>query len=220
LGGRVILGATSYYGYFTDCPDNEVDGLEIVGSGTTVNTNKPNLYTNGTQVNRLIVRNLKSSNLGSSNSHMTIVGSGNEVHGGYFDSTSGGVASVVNVSSQGAITIYGQPTLVGTTSGQYEKLGWGIVRGCDGFAAKSGAYTAKDNDHTIAVDASGAARTITLPAPSAATVGREYVIIKSDSSANAVSVASGGGTLFGTASTTTQGGFIRVRSDGTNWYCG
>ena len=61
------------------------------------------------------------------------------------------------------------------------------------------------------VDAGALPVTVTLPAASAATVGRVYWIYKVDAGANAVTVASSGtDTVNGTASTSTQWQAIRV----------
>jgi len=83
----------------------------------------------------------------------------------------------------------------------------------------STSITAGVGDHTILVNASGAARTITLPTAIGAT-GRIYVIKKTDSSANAVTVATTSSqTIDGTTtrSLASQYSTITVQSDGANW---
>lgn len=74
--------------------------------------------------------------------------------------------------------------------------------------------------HTVLVDASGAARTIALPA--AATVsGREYVVKKTDASANAVIIDPAGAELIDGAAThsmTTQWESVQIQSNGTSWF--
>jgi hypothetical protein len=83
----------------------------------------------------------------------------------------------------------------------------------------STSITAGVGDHTILVNASGAARTITLPTAIGAT-GRIYVIKKTDSSANAVTVATTSSqTIDGTTTRTlaSQYSTITVQSDGANW---
>lgn len=57
----------------------------------------------------------------------------------------------------------------------------------DGYRSTSSSITARKDDFVIAVDASGAARTITLPA-AAKYEGQVYVIKKTDSSVNTVTV--------------------------------
>lgn len=68
-------------------------------------------------------------------------------------------------------------------------------------------------------DATTAAFTITLPAASTQN-GLAYTIKKIDSSANAVTVASGGGTIDSAAtySLAAQYKYVRVVSNGTNWF--
>jgi hypothetical protein len=72
--------------------------------------------------------------------------------------------------------------------------------------------------HDVSVDASGGAVTITLPSASAHT-GRIYTIRKTDSSGNAVSVASGDN-INGLSSIpiTTQYGTLNVVSNGSTWF--
>lgn len=81
-------------------------------------------------------------------------------------------------------------------------------------------YTASVGCFCIRMDATGGAKTVTLPAASAVK-GHCYEIIKWDSSGNSVSlVPDGTDTLFttgGTATTSTQYGLIRVRSVGNGW---
>jgi len=94
----------------------------------------------------------------------------------------------------------------------------------DGFAtaltSKTADYTATATDATILVDASGAARTITLPAASGIS-GRIYVIKKTDSSGNAVTVDANASETIDGATTYTlsaQYKFVVVQCDGANWH--
>jgi len=76
------------------------------------------------------------------------------------------------------------------------------------------------NHHVVLVNASNEARTITLPNATTC-AGRQYVIKKIDSSANAVTIApQSGQTIDGQASIsiTTQYDYRRVVSDGANWH--
>ncbi len=80
--------------------------------------------------------------------------------------------------------------------------------------------TADEFMRTILVDASGANRTITLPTAASAK-WREYVIKKTDASANTVTVdANGAETIDGalTQVLTTQYQFIVIQSDGSTWW--
>jgi hypothetical protein len=82
--------------------------------------------------------------------------------------------------------------------------------------SKTGAYTVTANDKVILCSSNGGAFSVTLP--TAATLANEEVIIKkTDSSANAVTVA---GTIDGSVnfSLATQNKYIRVFSDGTAFY--
>lgn len=85
----------------------------------------------------------------------------------------------------------------------------------------SASYTAETFDDLIEVDASGGARTITLPTPNMQ-YGAEFTVTKTDTSANAVtiSVAGSGNTINGAASylLTAQHQSVRlVRSSDTNY---
>jgi hypothetical protein len=87
------------------------------------------------------------------------------------------------------------------------------------FTSVNADTTLDGTHHTVGVDASGAARTITLPTAVGIT-GREYAIIKTDAGANAVTVdGNGAETINGSANKAlaAQYDFVRVVSDGTNW---
>jgi len=84
---------------------------------------------------------------------------------------------------------------------------------------ETGAYTLTINDSVVLCDSTAAAFTIALPTAVGIT-GREYVIKKIDSSANAVTVdGNAAETIDGatTYSLATQWKYVRVVSDGTNW---
>jgi len=80
-------------------------------------------------------------------------------------------------------------------------------------------YTLTDDDFLVLVNASGGARTVTLPT-AIGIKGRIYVIKKTDNSANAVTVATtssqtiDGATTYSLAS---QYKRVEVISDGSNW---
>ncbi len=81
-------------------------------------------------------------------------------------------------------------------------------------------YTATASDGLIPVDATSASATINLPTAASIT-GKMYVIIKTDSTVNTVTVdASGSETIGGalTAVLRTQNSTAIVYSNGTNWY--
>lgn len=85
---------------------------------------------------------------------------------------------------------------------------------------KSGDYTLTDAEYTCLVDASGAERTITLPAAAGAS-GRVYVVKKIDSSANKVLLdGDGAETVDGavTQELLLQYEALMVQSDGTEWW--
>jgi hypothetical protein len=73
---------------------------------------------------------------------------------------------------------------------------------------------------SVAVDASGGAITITLPAAASCT-GRQYDILKADSSANAVTVDGNGTETINGAATkvlSNQYTAVTIRSNGSGWY--
>jgi hypothetical protein len=87
------------------------------------------------------------------------------------------------------------------------------------YSSKSANYSITSTDEVIAVDASGAARTITLPT-AASVSGATYTIKKTDNSANAVTVGTTSSqTIDGstTYSLATQYKYVTVVSNGTNW---
>lgn len=87
------------------------------------------------------------------------------------------------------------------------------------YASKSAGYTTTANDGFIAVDASGAARTITL-ITAVGNTGLRYTIKKTDSSANTVVIdGNGSQTIDGavTVALSRQYEAITIVSDGANW---
>ena len=80
--------------------------------------------------------------------------------------------------------------------------------------------TLDSTHHTVGVDASGAAKVITLPA-AAVNTGRIYNISKRDSSANTVTIDANAAELINGAATviiSTQYGSYTIQSDGTGWW--
>ncbi len=91
-----------------------------------------------------------------------------------------------------------------------------------GIVAKTANYTVTANDHTIECDATSGAITLTLPAVSGAQAGTQYILKKTDASANAVTFdGNASETIDGatTVSTTTQWASITIRRNaaGTAW---
>ena len=87
------------------------------------------------------------------------------------------------------------------------------------FNAISGAATLDGTYHTVSADASGGAFTITLPAASGLE-GLEYVIIKADDTANAVTIdADGTETINGalTKALSAQYAKVKIVCDGSGW---
>ena len=95
-----------------------------------------------------------------------------------------------------------------------------------GSTAKIAAYTFTANDFVVHVDATAGAFSVTLPAASAALAGRQYYMVQNTSTANQVTIKSGGGTVngaaagTGTAVTGSKIGVVNILCDGTNWYFG
>lgn len=117
-------------------------------------------------------------------------------------------------------TAAGQVEINNGTTGTYRdiKLRNHIGTGANvtGMAAKTADYTLTLNDHAATFDASGAARTATLPALSTVNPGQEYIVIKIDSSANALTLdGNAAETINGAAniSTTTQWSALRVKAN-------
>ncbi len=87
------------------------------------------------------------------------------------------------------------------------------------FSAKTANYTLTSSDSVITIDASGGARTITLPTAVGVT-GRQYTIKKIDTSSNAVTLATSNAETIDGSSTIKLYGQYQYRtliSDGTNW---
>lgn len=102
------------------------------------------------------------------------------------------------------------------------------VRSSSPALTKTANYTVASGDPPILVDASGGARTISLPHPSLVK-GQEVVVKKIDSSANAVTVnttltgapaSAVASTIDGATSVSlpTQYDRVRVANDGVNWF--
>lgn len=94
-----------------------------------------------------------------------------------------------------------------------------------GFApalvSKTSAYTLTTSDCVVLANATSAAFTLTLPSASSVPTGRQYLLKKVDSSANAVTIATTSSqTIDGstTASLASQWSKLTVVSDGSNWY--
>lgn len=93
--------------------------------------------------------------------------------------------------------------------------GMGAIR-----TSSAAATTLSLSDVTVVCDATSGAITATLPSAASA-AGREYVIKKKDSSANAVTLKGNGSELIdgaNTKATTTQYATIRAQSDGAQWW--
>lgn len=87
------------------------------------------------------------------------------------------------------------------------------------FVAKTTTYTIVSTDYTVTGDATSGAFTITLPT-AASVAGKIYVIKKTDSSGNAVTVGTTSSqTIDGstTYSLATQNKYVTVQSNGSNW---
>lgn len=87
---------------------------------------------------------------------------------------------------------------------------------------KTANYTLGANDSVVLGNASGGAFTLTLPAAAGLAAGRVYTLKKTDSSANAIAIATTSGqTIDGAASLalslSRQWQYVQVVSDGSNW---
>jgi uncharacterized protein YbbK (DUF523 family) len=95
------------------------------------------------------------------------------------------------------------------------------VSGSNGLATSSTStdVTLDNTYYSVRVDASGASRTITLPAASGCT-RRIYVVKKSDSSGNTVTVDGNASETIDGATTkvlSTQYSTVMIQSNGTSW---
>lgn len=94
----------------------------------------------------------------------------------------------------------------------------------NGGAIITAAYTATAQDSVLEWSATGAAFNLTLPAASAALAGRVYYLVQTTSTANQVTVKTGGGTINGVAAATgvaqtaSKIGTSQAWCDGTNWF--
>lgn len=90
--------------------------------------------------------------------------------------------------------------------------------GSTAVLSKSANYTAAVGDYgkLVAVDASGGARDVGLPAEADAGDGWAVTVLKSDSSTNAVTVKDDGGSTVIVLNV--QNNAATVRTDGTSWY--
>lgn len=89
------------------------------------------------------------------------------------------------------------------------------------YTSKTANYIATETDEFIAVDATGGAVTIALPAVASTRVGKVYTVKKVDSSGNAASInPNGSETIDGSATTldiTTQWAALTIINTGSAW---
>lgn len=80
-------------------------------------------------------------------------------------------------------------------------------------------YTARVNDTVILCDMTIGGYQVTLPAP-ATVPGKQFMILKTDATANAITIAGASGNINGSASknTSTQYDGWTVVSDGSNYF--
>ena len=90
---------------------------------------------------------------------------------------------------------------------------------CHAAVSVSASYTMQTGDSVVFCNASGGARTITLPAP-AETVGKLMAFRKTEGSANAVTLSPASGQINGAASInlTAAAPGATVASDGSNYF--
>lgn len=104
----------------------------------------------------------------------------------------------------------------------FDPVTWGAILQMDeATRTETAAYTAQPWDHTIRVDATDGAVTVTLP-PAELCKGKVYVVLKADASANAVTVDGHASEEIGlpgatTVSTSTEGVGWTLQSTGSAW---
>jgi hypothetical protein len=125
--------------------------------------------------------------------------------------SAGLIQLIVNAIAQFALTVNDLTLSVdlNTTAGRRQAS---IVKSVD--------YTLTATDRVVLVSASGAARTMTLPAAASHT-GRVYTIKKTDSSANTVTIDGNASETIDGATTkvlTAQYEVVTIQCDGANWH--
>lgn len=106
---------------------------------------------------------------------------------------------------------------LGSTSLRFSAFASGMNAG---IATKTSAYTALSTDHTILCDATTAAFSVTLPSASTSS-GRVFVVVKTDSSGNAITIdPNASETINGSTTTTvtTQYQSYQMQCNGTAWF--
>lgn len=159
--------------------------------------------------------------------YLDISGAGFQMTGGILDAPLKNTASIGGRGSMTDVFIPASNAVMGWTgsnraliaiSGCYTPTGF-WAKNDTGITSVTTTYTALDTDKTIFCDATSAAFTVTLPA-AASNVGRIYVIQKTDSGGNAVTIdGNASETINGstTASVSTQWQSYQIQSNGTNW---
>jgi hypothetical protein len=122
-------------------------------------------------------------------------------------------ATITGTNIPGGTTIVSATATTAVMSANATAGGSGITFTIVGATAT----TATEKDNTFLCNAAGGAMTQPIPAAAAANAGLELVLVKTDSSGNAVTI---GGTVSGTVNPTitTQWDFRRIKSDGFAWY--
>ena len=133
----------------------------------------------------------------------------------------------VTIDGDGSETINGQTTwLLGGQSAiqlTCDGSNWhGTVMNARGTLAKTSAYTAKESDHgkVILADASSAGFTVTLLAAATAGAGYTLTVVKTDATANAVTIdADSSETINGSLTWLLDGpdDLVTLTSNGSNW---
>jgi hypothetical protein len=102
----------------------------------------------------------------------------------------------------------------------FEPVSWAAILQMDpATRTETAAYTAAPWDHTIRVDATAGAVTVTLP-PASLHTGKVYVVLKVDASGNAVTInPDAAETINGAAtrSLAAQFNVAMIQSNGASW---
>lgn len=110
------------------------------------------------------------------------------------------------------------PIALPRTGGEYD--GWAsIIEADEAIKSVTAAYTATALDHTILANAAGGAFTVTLP-KAADNKGKILCVKRTNSGANAVTIArQGSDTIDGAATVTLSAQYASrlLQSDGSNW---
>jgi len=192
-----------------------------IGSNTPVTNRKLSVYNTGTDLGVSVVTLASTDNVietfvsGEANLRFSVIGTGAHLWG-----AGGGSAQDVRLyrTNTSTLTVDNGAggsalfSVLGTT--QVQRFQTALV------TTAASPYAVTSTDYVVLANP-GAAQTINLPAAAAGLTGRMITVKRVNTSANVVTVGTGGGNIDGAASRALAGGTydsITVTCDGTNWW--